>query len=60
MTESCAFDMVNFMPLLRERIYTKNPFARQFLVSWVSLFLQLSVILYVRENLNNKEKLMRK
>ncbi len=34
-TESCAFDVVNFIPLLRERIYTKNPFARQFIVSWV-------------------------
>ncbi|XP_023212530.1 protein VAC14 homolog, partial [Centruroides sculpturatus] len=33
-TESSSFDLVAFMPLLRERIYTKNPFARQFLVSW--------------------------
>lgn len=25
------------MPLLRERIYTKNPFTRQFLISWLSV-----------------------
>lgn len=25
------------MPLLRERIYTKNPFGRQFVISWVSV-----------------------
>ncbi|XP_064641038.1 protein VAC14 homolog isoform X2 [Lineus longissimus] len=35
--ESSSFDLVTFMPLLRERIYTKNPFARQFVVSWVSV-----------------------
>ena len=34
-TESCAFDMVAFMPLVRARIYTNSPYARQFLVSWV-------------------------
>ncbi|XP_013785501.1 protein VAC14 homolog isoform X1 [Limulus polyphemus] len=35
-TESSSFDLVKFIPLLRERMYTKNPFARQFIVSWVS------------------------
>lgn len=25
------------MPLLRERIYTKNPFGRQFVIAWVSV-----------------------
>lgn len=34
-TESSSFDLVAFIPLLRERIYTKNAFARQFVVSWV-------------------------
>lgn len=34
-TESSSFDLVSFIPLLRERIYTKNPFARQFIVSWI-------------------------
>lgn len=37
MTESGLFDLVGFMPLLRERIYTKNPFGRQFVISWVSV-----------------------
>ncbi|XP_014678213.1 PREDICTED: protein VAC14 homolog [Priapulus caudatus] len=36
-TESASFDLVAFIPLLRERIYTRNPFARQFLVSWVTV-----------------------
>ena len=35
-TESSSFDIVAFMPLLRERIYTANAYAKQFLVSWVS------------------------
>ncbi|KAL1486483.1 hypothetical protein MTO96_031363, partial [Rhipicephalus appendiculatus] len=33
-TESSSFDLVAFMPLLRERVYTKNNFARAFVVSW--------------------------
>ena len=37
-TESSSFDLVSFIPLLRDRIYTANPFAKQFLVSWVSAF----------------------
>ncbi|XP_034938910.1 protein VAC14 homolog [Chelonus insularis] len=36
-TESGMFDLVGFMPILRERIYTKNPFGRQFMISWVSV-----------------------
>ncbi|KAL0131673.1 hypothetical protein PUN28_002901 [Cardiocondyla obscurior] len=36
-TESGLFDLVGFMPLLRERIYTKNQFGRQFVISWVSV-----------------------
>ncbi|XP_013381425.1 protein VAC14 homolog isoform X4 [Lingula anatina] len=35
-TESSSFDLVSFMPLLRDRIYVRNAFARQFLVSWIS------------------------
>ena len=34
-TEAGSFNLVEFIPLLRERIYTRNPFARQFLVSWI-------------------------
>ncbi|CAL7935227.1 unnamed protein product [Xylocopa violacea] len=36
-TESGLFDLVGFMPSLRERIYTKNPFGRQFVIAWVSV-----------------------
>ncbi|XP_033328724.1 protein VAC14 homolog isoform X1 [Megalopta genalis] len=36
-TESGLFDLVGFMPLLRERICTKNPFGRQFVIAWVSV-----------------------
>ncbi|XP_006816625.1 protein VAC14 homolog [Saccoglossus kowalevskii] len=36
-TESLSFDLVAFIPLLRERIYTTNSFARQFIVSWVTV-----------------------
>ena len=32
------FDIIVLMQLLRERIYVKNSYVRQFLVSWVSLF----------------------
>ncbi len=35
-TESDAFNMDDFMPLLGERIYVSNPFSRQFLVGWIS------------------------
>ena len=36
-TESKKFDVVAFVPILRERMYTKDKFVRQFLVSWISL-----------------------
>ena len=35
-SENPHFDVDGFIILLRERIYTQNVFARQFLVSWVS------------------------
>lgn len=36
-TESATFNLVGFMPLLRERVYATNTFARQFIISWVSV-----------------------
>nr|XP_022343635.1 protein VAC14 homolog isoform X2 [Crassostrea virginica] len=36
-TESPSFDLMAFMPLLRDRIYAKNPEARQFIVSWIKI-----------------------
>lgn len=40
MTENSGnerFDIVVFMQLLRERIYVKNSYVRQFLVSWLKV-----------------------
>ncbi|OCT84671.1 hypothetical protein XELAEV_18022826mg [Xenopus laevis] len=34
-TESSKFDLVGFVPLLRERIYSNNQYARQFIISWI-------------------------
>lgn len=36
---SQIFDLPSFVPLLRERVLTKNSFARQFLISWISVSL---------------------
>jgi vacuole morphology and inheritance protein 14 len=38
---SQIFDLPSFIPLLRERVLTKNSFARQFLISWISVRLFL-------------------
>ncbi|XP_049788046.1 protein VAC14 homolog [Schistocerca cancellata] len=35
-TESASFDLVAFVPVLRDMMYTKNTFTRQFVISWVS------------------------
>lgn len=34
---SGIFDLTSFIPLLRERVLTNNSFARQFLISWISI-----------------------
>lgn len=39
-TESNQFDLVSFIPLLRERIYSNNQYARQFIISWVGAHCQ--------------------
>ncbi|KAJ1524324.1 hypothetical protein ONE63_010831 [Megalurothrips usitatus] len=36
-SEDPSFDMTGFMQLLRERMYSRNPFTRQFIISWVSV-----------------------
>ncbi|XP_014237916.1 protein VAC14 homolog [Trichogramma pretiosum] len=36
-TECLEFDIPAFVPLVRERIYTKNSFAKTFLLSWISV-----------------------
>ncbi|XP_033115389.1 protein VAC14 homolog isoform X1 [Anneissia japonica] len=35
-TESNAFDVIGFIPELRDRIHATNSFTRQFLISWVT------------------------
>lgn len=36
-TESSSFDLKAFIPLLRERVYARDPYARQFIVSWIAV-----------------------
>ena len=46
-TESSSFDLIAFLPLLQERILTRNPFARQFIVSWVSVNIFLLMLFFI-------------
>lgn len=51
-TENSAFDLVAFMPLLRERIYTNNQFACQFIISWIATLVDvphIDMIAYLPE-----------
>ncbi|NXM21125.1 VAC14 protein, partial [Ploceus nigricollis] len=43
-TESNQFDLVGFIPLLRERIYSNNQYARQFIISWILVLESVPVI----------------
>lgn len=36
-TESSVFDLRAFIPLLREKLYVKEPCPRQFIVSWIAI-----------------------
>jgi len=36
-TESKGFDVESFVPVLRERMYSRDRFVRQFLVSWIQV-----------------------
>jgi len=36
-TESASFNLVEFIPTLREKMHTKNEFARQFIITWISV-----------------------
>ncbi|KAL0278812.1 UNVERIFIED_CONTAM: hypothetical protein PYX00_000512 [Menopon gallinae] len=54
-TESTSFNLVGFMPMLRERISTKNDFARQFIISWVSVLdtvPQIDMVLFLPDLLD--------
>ncbi|KAI6656505.1 Protein VAC14-like [Oopsacas minuta] len=43
-TDSAHFDLLTFIPILREKLYTKDPHARQFLVSWMKMLLSVPEI----------------
>lgn len=50
-----AFSLANFIPLLRDRIYVRNPFTRSFLVSWITVMdsvPELELISYLPEFLD--------
>ncbi|KAK7584320.1 hypothetical protein V9T40_005283 [Parthenolecanium corni] len=54
-TENTTFDLVAFMPLLRERIYTNNQFACQFIISWIATLVDvphIDMIQYLPEILD--------
>lgn len=36
-TENENFELTTFIPLLRERMYTKSPFGKMFIISWISV-----------------------
>lgn len=36
-TESNSFDMISFIPVLREKLYVNNHWAQTLVVSWVSV-----------------------
>uniref|UniRef100_A0A8C4Q7Y5 Protein VAC14 homolog n=1 Tax=Eptatretus burgeri TaxID=7764 RepID=A0A8C4Q7Y5_EPTBU len=42
-TESDHFDLIAFIPLVRDRIYTHNQHARQFIISWLSFVESVAV-----------------
>ncbi|XP_022094574.1 protein VAC14 homolog [Acanthaster planci] len=54
-TESQGFDLVAFVPLLRDRIYSTNSFVRQFLLSWITTLNSvpdINLIVYLPEILD--------
>lgn len=60
-TDSPSFDLEAFMPLLRERIYPKCPFACQFIISWISILdavPDIDLILYLPELLDGLFKIL--
>ncbi|KAJ2938142.1 hypothetical protein O0L34_g3721 [Tuta absoluta] len=60
-TESAAFELSAFIPMLRERMYTRSAPARQFLVSWVAVLdavPEIDLILYLPELLDGLFKML--
>uniref|UniRef100_A0A5K3FIB8 Vac14_Fab1_bd domain-containing protein n=1 Tax=Mesocestoides corti TaxID=53468 RepID=A0A5K3FIB8_MESCO len=55
LTQNLVIDMVSFIPLVSERLYTPTPFARSFLVSWISTLNSmptLNVVIYLPQLLD--------
>ncbi|EAT36537.1 AAEL011389-PA [Aedes aegypti] len=49
---SSSFDLDSFIPLVRERIMAKNSFARQFIISWISVLNavpEINMVVYLPE-----------
>lgn len=40
-TDTTHFDLLTFIPILREKLYTRDPHTRQFLVSWMKMLLSV-------------------
>jgi vacuole morphology and inheritance protein 14 len=60
-TESSSFNLIEFIPLLRERIYGLNQFSRQFIVSWISLLdsvPDIDMIIFLPEILDGLLKIL--
>ncbi|ESO12024.1 hypothetical protein HELRODRAFT_63672, partial [Helobdella robusta] len=54
-SEFPQFDLKSFIPLLRERLLSNNPYSRQFIVSWIKTLdeiPELDVVLYLSELLD--------
>ncbi|XP_001861850.2 protein VAC14 homolog [Culex quinquefasciatus] len=49
---NATFDLNVFIPLVRERIFAKNSFARQFIISWISVLNtvpEINMVIYLPE-----------
>ncbi|XP_045470511.1 protein VAC14 homolog isoform X2 [Harmonia axyridis] len=60
-TESLIFDLDSFLPLLRERICSRNSFARQFVIAWISVLNMvpnLNLTIYLPEILDGLFKIL--
>jgi vacuole morphology and inheritance protein 14 len=52
---SQTFDLPSFIPLLRERVYSKSSFSRQFVISWISVLNavpEINLLVYLPEILD--------
>ncbi|XP_011494021.1 PREDICTED: protein VAC14 homolog [Ceratosolen solmsi marchali] len=60
-TESDDFDLLAFISVLRERMYTKNPFGRQFIISWILVLISvpdIDMVIYLTDILDGLFKIL--